>query len=426
MTVAVAHHDDQGTLAGASQERALDALPGPDGGDRDVRIERLERWSEPPRDLARRDAGVRAELHDARAPARRRERASHAQRAPGRGAADLAIHRTRRSGRCSAETGRPVRRLGNAHLVEPAVSDGARDGGVHVVEHRLVLPPAEAQQVRAGGQGGHRGLADRPRAARPLHVQGVGDDGSPEAQLAAEQPHEHPPAHGGRSIVEGGQHDVGRHHRVHPGGDDVPEGRQLPLPEDLDRLAHDGQVHVGVLGGVPMAREVLRARGHPRGVQPPDERGAVATDEPRGGAERAHADHRVGRVAVDVDARREVEGDTGRGQLGADGRRHRVGERFVVHGPERGVARIGAAGRHLQARDVAALLVRSHDRSASGRPQGRRQLGDAAGVGDVVAEEADATEATLQATQQPGRRVRTAERREQAAVDHGVEVHVSP
>jgi hypothetical protein len=219
---------------------------------------------------------------------------------------------------------------------------------------------------------------------------------------------------------------VGRHHRVDPGGHDVPEGRQLPLPEDVDRLAHDGQVQVGVLGGVTMAREVLRARGHPGGVQPPHECGAVATDEPGVGAERAHADHRVGRVAVDVDARREVEGDTSRGQLGADGRRHRVGERFVVHGPECGVAGVRAAGRHLQARDVAALLVRRHDRSSSGRPQGRGQLGDAAGVGDVVAEEADATEATLQATQQPDRRVRAAERREQAAVDHSVEVHVSP
>ena len=152
----------------------------------------------------------------------------------------------------------------------------------------------------------------------------------------------------------------------------------------------------------------------------------MATDQLRVGAERAHADHRVGGVAVDVDARRQVDGDAGRGQLGTDGRRHRPGEGFVVDAPEGGVAGGGAAGGHLQAGDVAALLVGGHHRRSGGRAEGRRQLGHTAGVRDVVAEEADAGEATFEPPQQPGRRVRTAERREQAAVDHGVEVHVSP
>ena len=94
--------------------------------------------------------------------------------------------------------------------------------------------------------------------------------------------------------------------------------------------------------------------------------------------------------------------------------------------PERGVAREAAPDRHLQPGDVAALLVGGHDRLAPGLAQARGQVRHPRAVDDVASEQADAAEPALEPSQEPPRCHRPAERGEEAAVDDGVEVHVSP
>ena len=73
----------------------------------------------------------------------------------------------------------------------------------------------------------------------------------------------------------------------------------------------------------------------------------------------------------------------------------------VVHRAERVVAGEGGAGAHLQAGDVAALLV---DRDQHVVPLGaqlRGERGQLAGRGDVAAEQADGGEPLAEPAQQP-------------------------
>ena len=144
------------------------------------------------------------------------------------------------------------------------------------------------------------------------------------------------------------------------------------------------------------------------------------------GAERAYPDHRVGRVVVDICARGEVHGDPGRGQPRGRSRRRRLG-----HARRRRAEREvpgSCPGRPLRPGDVTGLLVGRHDRCApGGEPQDRRQLGDAGERSPMLSpkRQTPPRPPSSRLSSQAG----AAEPRndtKQAAVDHGVEVHVSP
>ena len=176
----------------------------------------------------------------------------------------------------------------------------------------------------------------------------------------------------------------------------------------------------------PWPGKCLAHAATPAARKPADEGHAVARHQRRVGAERADPDDRVGRVAVDVHARRQVERDAGLGHHRPDGASNRRGHRDVVDLSERGVAREAAPRRHLQPGDVAALLVGGHDWLAPGLAQARGQVRHPRAVDDVASKQADAAEPALEPSQEPPRCHRPAERGEEAAVDDGVEVHVSP
>ena len=106
-------------------------------------------------------------------------------------------------------------------------------------------------------------------------------------------------------------------------------------------------------------------------------------------------------------------------------RRHAFGQRDVVHPASAALPGYGCPS-HLQPRDVAAFLVGGHHGLTTGLPQLARQPAGLLAVHDVVAEETDPAEAALQPAEQPRWRRRPAERGQEAAVDDGVEVHVSP
>ena len=131
----------------------------------------------------------------------------------------------------------------------------------------------------------------------------------------------------------------------------------------------------------------------------------VARDERGIGAERADADHGVVGVRVHVRAGSQVEVDPGPGAEGADRGADLGRDGDVVDDAERQVPRVRAAGRHLQARDVAALLVRGHDHGRVLGAQRRRQLGDLLHALHVPAEQADAAEALGQPPPHPVRRL---------------------
>ena len=102
-------------------------------------------------------------------------------------------------------------------------------------------------------------------------------------------------------------------------------------------------------GRVAVPGEVLGAGGDALPLRSAHERGDVASDELRVGAEAAHADHRVVRVRVHVGDGSEVHVHAGARELARDRRGDLLGQLDVVDGAEREVPRVGAAACPLRA-----------------------------------------------------------------------------
>lgn len=191
-----------------------------------------------------------------------------------------------------------------------------------------------------------------------LHLHTVGDDEAGVAKFAAEQVGQDTVGQRRRAVrVQGRDQDVGGHHGAGAGGDGRAERGEFPRSEQ-------GRVHVnawervvGVDGGVAVAREVLGAGRHARGLQAGDVGGGVAGDQFGGGAEGADTDDRVGRVGVHVGRRGPVEVDPAGRETAPQLGGHLPGQFHVVHRAQGVVAGEGRTGPHLQTGDVAALLV---------------------------------------------------------------------
>ena len=111
-----------------------------------------------------------------------------------------------------------------------------------------------------------------------------------------------------------------------------------------------------------MAWKMFGARRYAGALQARDPRDGVRGDGRRVRTEGADADDGVLRVGVHVDHRGEVEVDPDLGQLAADRARNLLREGRVSGSAKGEVARVGAALRRLEPRDVAALLVdRDHE-----------------------------------------------------------------
>jgi hypothetical protein len=181
---------------------------------------------------------------------------------------------------------------------------------------------------------------------------------------------------------------------------------------------------MGVDRGVAVPGEVLHARADAGGLQPGDVGLGVPRDEQRVSAEGPHTDHRVVRVAVDVDDRGRVEVDPGSEQLPTDRPSDRLGEHDIVDATQRGVAGVRAALGLVQPRDVATLLVGRDQHVRRDGAHRRRQGRELVGRGDVRAEQAHRAEAGLESRGHPRRQRRPREgphddsRRELVQVGH--------
>ena len=204
-----------------------------------------------------------------------------------------------------------------------------------------------------------------------------------------------------------------RHDRLHAGLDRRAERRQA----GGDVTDHRRQLEVRVAVGRAVAREVLRAAGDPVRLQAADVRRDVASDEGSVGAERAHADHGVGGVDVDVGDGCEIEVDAGRRKLGRDRRGDALRQLDVVHRPERGVPRVRTARHGVQPRHVAAFLVERDQELGALGAQRARERDELLAIAHVRAEEHDAADALGDELQEPVGRLRPFEAGEEA-LDH--------
>ncbi|GDY76984.1 hypothetical protein SAV31267_064690 [Streptomyces avermitilis] len=172
-----------------------------------------------------------------------------------------------------------------------------------------------------------------------------------------------------------------------------------------DRCVHVDarQRVVGVDRRVSVAGEVFGAGGDARRLEAGDVGGRVPGHQVRVGAEGADADDGVAGVGVHVRGGRPVEIDAAFREPAAEFEGHLPGQRDVVHGAQRVIAREGGSRPHLQARDVAALLVDRHQDVVAFRAQLGGQPAQLRGRGDVPAEQSDRGEAFAQAAQQPVR-----------------------
>ena len=226
-----------------------------------------------------------------------------------------------------------------------------------------------------------------------------------DAHLLAQQPAQHARAErGGQLRVQRRHQQVAGHHRLRPGGHGGPERGQLDRVEAGPVAADAGQVVVRVDPGVAVSGEVLGAGGDAAGLQAAYPGGGVPGDQVRVGAERAHPDHRVGRVGVDVGVRGVVQSDADGCQFGAEVAGDLLGQRRVVDRAERVVAGPGAAPGGLDPGDVAGLLVDRHDDVRPLGPQVRGERGDLLVVDDVAGEQDDRAEPFAEPAAHPRRR----------------------
>ena len=121
--------------------------------------------------------------------------------------------------------------------------------------------------------------------------------------------------------------------------------------------------------------------------------------------ERAHPDDRIERIRVDVGDRRQIVRDAGGTELIGQGARDARSQLDVVHRAERKRAGHRASGRSLQAGDVSAFLVDTHNRLGRDA-DGRHEALELVGVTHVAREEHDAPEAFVELAPEPvGRRL---------------------
>ena len=348
-------------------------------------------------ELARGDVRRRHELDDERIALERR-RTVHAERAARGLRADLApLGAGRIGGRGPPRCGRhPARRLLEPLERKSAGARGLRDRVDQRVDRLLVQVVADAERVRAGRERLHRGLLDADAAADRAHLERVRDHEPVEPQLLAQEPGQNPAAQRGGQLVQTEDEQVRGHHSLHARGDRRPERQQ----RRLEVAGHDREVDVRVDGGVTVPGEVLRTGGDSLPLCPANERRDVTGDELRIGAEAAHADHGIVRVRVGVRDGREVQVDSGARELGRDRRRHLLGQLDVVDCAERQVPWVRAAALGLEPGDVAALLVDRHeDLAGVAQPGGQRR--ELRRIADVVGEERDPTEPTLEPAEDP-------------------------
>ena len=271
------------------------------------------------------------------------------ERAPRRRQAELGERRrVRRASRRDRNVARrdATGRLGDPALVEPSLAHRGDDRRPDARDVPLVDVVPEAERVGAREQRLHGALLHPHGRAHRLHLERVGDDRAGEPELVAQQPGELGAAERCRHVVDRRDDEVGRHDRAGAGGDRRPERRELDLQQLLARRRDDGQSEVRVDVGRAVAGKVLRAGGDPTRLEPGHERGDMAGDQRRVGAERADADHGVERVDVDVGDRSEIQRDAGRAELVGEGAGDLLGERDVVDRAEReGAGQRAAAAR---------------------------------------------------------------------------------
>ena len=172
----------------------------------------------------------------------------------------------------------------------------------------------------------------------------------------------------------------------------------------------------------PWPGKCLAHAATPARCSPRDERGDVPRDELCVRAERADADDRVERVRVHVGDRREVEVDSGVGELRSERGRHALCQLDVVDDAEGAVARVRASGRGLEPRHVAAFLV---DRDQHVVALGAQIVGQRAqllGALDVPRVEDDTAEPVGEAPANPVGHDRALEARKDAARREALEL----
>ncbi|KZE90308.1 hypothetical protein AVP42_03056 [Agromyces sp. NDB4Y10] len=323
----------------------------------------------------------------------------------------------------------PARLLEACHG-QGSVVDGVEQRPAHLGEHGdvgvgggraapRVRRVAEAEQVGAGEERAHgadaraHGLADRG------HVERIRDHGAVEPESA--EATERDGVHGGRLGAPRRHDEVRGHDGRHARGDRGPERLEVDPLELALRHPEHGQAVVRVDVRVTVAGPVLGARGGAARADAAHECGGVARHEPGVVAERAHADHRIARVDVDV-------GDGGEHHVGADRGDpprelgpDRLGRGQVVHVPELGGTGQRRAGGGLESGDVAALLVDADEHVVAPVVEVVRERRALVVAAQVVREEHRAGESAVEVAAQPVGDGRAEEPRPQHAVDDGAD-----
>jgi D-glycero-alpha-D-manno-heptose-7-phosphate kinase len=226
--------------------------------------------------------------------------------------------------------------------------------GTHLLVDRVIT---QQDRITPCANSGHRGFTGRMCTGHRLHPEVVAEHHTVELQRPFQQPVDD--CRGKRRhvvFVECWREDVRCHEAHHTRTNGLHERHKLHSLHPPPIVFDDGQAFVGVDVRVPMPRKVLTAGGNTTALKRVDQHRAEFGDHVGPVRQRAIADHRIGRVGMDVENRREVERDA----RGTQFRGERPGETrdqiATTAAPQRdGRGPLGE--RRPQARHTAALLI---------------------------------------------------------------------
>ena len=228
-------------------------------------------------------------------------------------------------------------------------------------------PVANQQLVAPRPHRAYRGFFDAVVICDGVHFQVVTHDNAPKADPLAEQWAEHLLTEGGGMLrIELREQNVRRHDRLAPGLGRGRERYELHPAEALHRMVQTRKREVTIHRGVPVAGEVFGTRRNPLALEALDQRGPELGHPFRVVAERPVADHRIVRIAVDIQNRGVVLVKTQREQASTEQGSHGVRKRRAPPSPD-DAERRQLRKRRPQALNAASFLVDRNQQGLAGK-----------------------------------------------------------
>ncbi len=256
---------------------------------------------------------------------------------------------------------------------------------------------AQEHGVTPGGQRADCGLRRVVPVGNRSHLEVIADDEALESKFLAQETLDNRSRQRGWLLLIQSRHEhVRRHDRVDVGVDGCAKRDELDRSQPVWWMFDERQLEVRIGARIPMAREMLPARGNSLTLQLSYNDRTQAGDLIGAFGKGAIANDRVTRVRMNVEDGRVVERNANRAQLTRHRLRKPNRQPLVIGTPQDGHGR-PLCKWSTQSRDATTLLIDGHPRGPlqSEMPRIVRQLGNLLGRCNVPGEECNPSQIEL-------------------------------